>query len=232
MPASVTPALGLQACATAAILQTSPEEVLSPLKTSGPAENKTLPESSGEATPTMFWTQKCKSFSVTTPSYLTRVCQNWTPPEAEAGACQAREEGPGLRASEPGPTGTDACGNRAAPQPTPHGGGRAAAPGAGGSRRARLPQQLSAAAAPGKGRPPVAGWSRAMARDAGSARTAHHSRSSERRDMAAAPRTRRDLPAAAPCPRVAAAHCHPPDWSTRPPSWDPARSSPRGCSPR
>lgn len=171
-----------------------------------------MPESSGEATPTMFWTRKCKSFSVTTPSCLTRVCQNWTRPEAEAGAGQASggEEGPGLRASEPGPTGTDACGNRAAPQPTPHRRGPAAAPGAGGSRRARLPQQLSAAAAPGEGRPPVEDWSHSMARDAGSARTAHHSRSSERRDMAAAPRPGHDLLVAAPCLRVAAAPSYPP----------------------
>lgn len=81
-------------------------------------------ESSGKATPTMFWTRKCKWFSVTTPSCLTGLAWIGLGPKRQ-GACGAsgEDEGPGLRSSEPGPSRTDACGNRAAPQPTPRPGG-------------------------------------------------------------------------------------------------------------
>lgn len=148
----------------------------------------------------MFWTRKSKSFSVTTPSRLQRVSHKRARPE-EAGPCQA-SGGEESRPPRRGPTGTDPS-KRAAPQPTRPRRGPAAAPRAGGSRRrARFPQQLSGAAEPEGGR-------LGSPRDAASAPAARYSRSSERGDMAADPRPRRDLPAAAPGPRVATAHCHP-----------------------
>jgi hypothetical protein len=177
--------------------------------------------------PQCFGPESVSPFLRPLPATSKGFATNGLGPKRQGHAKQAEEMSPSLRSSEPGPTGTDACRNRAAPQPTPPRRGPAAAPGAGGSRRARLPQQLSGAAEPEGGREAASACPEMPRAHRPRVTAAPPSEETWRRTLGPAATSRpprQPLSRRRPLP--------PPGWPACPPSWDPARSSPRGCSPR